>query len=90
MENGTRRWKFQQKDKRETAPAVTVRGVVNMLTENVNPDDARVVVQLGRGDPSACPSFQTAIVAEDAVVDAVRSAKYNCYTSAYGFLPARR
>ncbi|CAK9160819.1 unnamed protein product [Ilex paraguariensis] len=45
---------------------------------------------LGHGYPSAFQCFRTASVAEDAVADAVRSAKFNGYAPTVGILPARR
>lgn len=58
--------------------------------DNLNKDDNRTVVPLGHGDPSVFPCFRTCDIAEDAVVDAVRSAKYNCYAQQNGILQARR
>ncbi|MBA0828835.1 hypothetical protein Goarm_013466, partial [Gossypium armourianum] len=46
--------------------------------------------RLGHGDPSYFPSFKTTPAAEDAIVDALRSAKHNCYAPSAGVLPARR
>ncbi|KAK7852432.1 s-alkyl-thiohydroximate lyase sur1 [Quercus suber] len=47
-------------------------------------------VPLGHGDPSPFPCFRTAVLAEDAIVDAVRSAKFNSYPpTMVGLLPAR-
>ncbi|KAI4325126.1 hypothetical protein MLD38_030549 [Melastoma candidum] len=89
-ENGTWKWRFRLDDVQRPACAVTVRGVVNTVMESLNQDDGRVVVQLGRGDPSASLSFRTVAVAEGAVMDMVHSAKYNCYAPAYGLLPTRR
>ncbi|KAJ0052419.1 hypothetical protein Pint_02313 [Pistacia integerrima] len=40
--------------------------------------------------PPPFPAFCTATVAEDAVVHALRSANYNCYSPTTGDLPARR
>ncbi|KAJ0112345.1 hypothetical protein Patl1_02316 [Pistacia atlantica] len=40
--------------------------------------------------PPPFPAFCTATVAEDAVVHALRSANYNCYSPTTGVLPARR
>lgn len=90
METGNLKWKFQGNDGLTTASAITIRGFLNMLIGNLNEDDQRVVVPLGHGDPSAFPSFRTTTVAEDGIVDALRSAKYNCYSPPTGILPARR
>ncbi|KAI4325129.1 hypothetical protein MLD38_030552 [Melastoma candidum] len=89
MEN-CRKWKFQGNEGLTTASSITIRGVRNMLMDNLNQDDPRVVVPLGHGDPSAFPSFRTTSVAEDGVVHALRSGQFNCYSSTVGILPARR
>jgi tyrosine aminotransferase len=92
MENGSEKWCFRGNEKLNAAmaSAVTVRGILMKLFENLNKDDPRPTVPLGHGDPSAFPCFRTAPVAEDAIVDAVRSAKYNGYSPGVGALPARR
>ncbi|EOX99489.1 hypothetical protein QUC31_014626 [Theobroma cacao] len=90
MENGSEKWGFQGKQEMNAAAAITVRGVLNMLMGNLNEDDSRPVIPLGHGDPSHFPSFRTSPAAEDAIVDALRSAKYNCYAPTVGILPARR
>ncbi|KAL0444273.1 UNVERIFIED_CONTAM: Nicotianamine aminotransferase 1 [Sesamum latifolium] len=61
-----------------------------MLMEHLNASDPRPVIPLGHGDPSAFPSFRTTPLAEDAVCAALRSAKFNGYSSTVGILPARR
>ncbi|XWS68680.1 hypothetical protein CRYUN_Cryun04dG0112000 [Craigia yunnanensis] len=61
-----------------------------MLMERLNKEDSRPVIPLGHGDPSHFSSFRTAAAAEDAIIDSLRSAKYNCYAPAVGILPARR
>ncbi|KAF3444081.1 hypothetical protein FNV43_RR13771 [Rhamnella rubrinervis] len=72
------------------ASEISVRGFLFMIMDNLNKDDNRTVVPLGHGDPSVFPCFRTCDIAEDAVVDALRSAKYNCYAQQNGILPARR
>ncbi|XP_048127033.1 probable aminotransferase TAT2 [Rhodamnia argentea] len=90
MENGAPAWKFRGDEELTAASAITVRGILYQLMDNLNKDDDRVVVPLGHGDPSHFPCFRTTPVAEDAIVDAVRSAKFNCYGPTVGILPARR
>ncbi|XVE66168.1 hypothetical protein DITRI_Ditri08aG0058700 [Diplodiscus trichospermus] len=89
MENGPKVWGFQGKQELNAA-ATTVRGFLNMLMANINKDDSRPVVPLGNGDPSHFPGFRTTPAAVDAIGDALRSAKYNCYAPTVGILPARR
>ncbi|PSS14472.1 Aminotransferase [Actinidia chinensis var. chinensis] len=92
MANGSSaKWDtFQGKEERNAASGITVRSVLDEIMENLNPSDQRVVVPLGHGDPSAFPCFRTTDVAEDAIVHAVRSAKFNCYAPPVGIEPARR
>ncbi|XP_030516345.1 probable aminotransferase TAT2 [Rhodamnia argentea] len=90
MENGAPVWKFQGDEELTAASAITIRGILYQLMDNLNKDDDRVVVPLGHGDPSHFPCFRTTPVAEDAIVDAIRSAKFNCYGPTVGILPARR
>lgn len=91
MENGgVIRWGFGCNDELTKASAITVRGVLNTLMDNLKPEDSRPVIPLGHGDPSSFPCFRTTPLAVDAVCDAVRSAKYNGYGSTVGIPPARR
>ncbi|KZV52697.1 hypothetical protein F511_23160 [Dorcoceras hygrometricum] len=92
MDNGglsRDQWRFVGNELLTKASAVTVRGVLNMLIENLNANDSRPVIPLGHGDPSAFPSFRTATAAEDALCSAIRSAKFNGYSSTVG-IPAAR
>uniref|UniRef100_A0A2N9F6K2 Aminotransferase class I/classII large domain-containing protein n=1 Tax=Fagus sylvatica TaxID=28930 RepID=A0A2N9F6K2_FAGSY len=90
MENGAKIWSFKGNEELQSASEKTVRGFLNLLMENLNKDDHRPTVPLGHGDPSAFPSFRATDIAEDAIVDALRSAKYNCYAPTVGILPGRR
>ncbi|KVI04294.1 tyrosine aminotransferase-like isoform X1 [Cynara cardunculus var. scolymus] len=93
MENGStlkKKWGFQPNPELNTASEITIRGVLEMLISNLNQSDVRHVIPLGHGDPSAFPCFRTTQIAEDAIVDAVRSAKFNGYSPTVGVLPARR
>ncbi|MBA0766119.1 hypothetical protein Gotri_015188 [Gossypium trilobum] len=90
MESGAKKWGFQGKQGLEAASTTTVRGYLNLLMGNINQDNCLTVVPLGHGDPSHFPSFRTTPAAEDAIVDALRSAKHNCYSTTVGILPARR
>ncbi|KAI3739119.1 hypothetical protein L2E82_29512 [Cichorium intybus] len=73
------------------APAeITIRGVPTMLRSKLNQSDTRPVIPLGHGDPSAFPCFRTSPIAEDAIIDALRSSKFNGYSSTVGIPPARK
>ncbi|EXB44622.1 Tyrosine aminotransferase [Morus notabilis] len=95
MENGTaveaeQHWNFcrDEDGEPERASAMSIRAVLYMIRANL--DDRKPPVPLGHGDPSAFPRFQTPTVAEDAIIDALRSANFNHYSSpANGFLSVR-
>ncbi|XP_057792499.1 tyrosine aminotransferase-like [Salvia miltiorrhiza] len=92
MENGgsaAARWRFEGNERLILAGGVTVRGVLNTVIGNLDGNDTRPVIPLGHGDPSAFPSFRTSPFAEDAVCSAVRSTKFNGYSSTVG-IPAAR
>ncbi|KAL9243801.1 hypothetical protein vseg_017643 [Gypsophila vaccaria] len=96
MENGgeMKKWKFQGNKTLLKASDKTVRGVLNMVMDNINHDDdddnERKVIALGHGDPSCFPCFRTSPSAVKAVVDSVMSSQYNGYAPTVGILPARR
>ncbi|CAH1424123.1 unnamed protein product [Lactuca virosa] len=92
MENGSaakKRWGFQGNPELHAASEITIRGVLTMLLSKLNQSDTRPVIPLGHGDPSAFPCFRTSPIAEDAIADAIRSAKFNGYSSTVGIAPAR-
>lgn len=84
------KWNFGQDegDLEKESSIITIREVTDMLKEHLNKDDKRPVVPLGHGDPSSF--FRASATTEDAIVEAVRSAKYNCYPPGNGLLSARR
>ncbi|KAI9176391.1 hypothetical protein LWI28_002208 [Acer negundo] len=93
MEKGSiQRWHFQGNKELASASSIStnIQGVLSSLKQNLNQNDTRPTIPLGKGDPSAFPSFRTTSVAEDAIVDAVRSSMYNSYAPTVGILPARR
>ncbi|PIA35161.1 hypothetical protein AQUCO_03600068v1 [Aquilegia coerulea] len=93
MENGGGeiKWRFGGENEKITkAGKITIRGILDILKCSLDSNDDRTVIPLGHGDPSAFPSFRTSEVAEDAIVDAVRSANFNSYSPTVGILPARR
>ncbi|XP_057507076.1 nicotianamine aminotransferase 1-like isoform X1 [Actinidia eriantha] len=91
MENGTtaEKWRFRGNEVLNTASAITIRGVLNEVVDNIEESGPRPIIPLGHGDPSAFPCFRTAQIAEEAIVDAVRSAQFNGYASTVGIPPAR-
>ncbi|XP_050206566.1 nicotianamine aminotransferase 1-like [Mercurialis annua] len=94
MENESpKKWSFQANKSLTKAKAseFSIRKVLTQLRESLNEEDERIVIPLGHGDPSGFPSFFTTSVAEDAIIDALKSKKYNGYvTTGVGIPPARR
>ncbi|KAK1324740.1 Nicotianamine aminotransferase B [Acorus calamus] len=98
MENGggavktTTEWRFGVSDDLLSSSRVSIRGVLTKVMENLPGEGGAAAepIPLGHGDPSVFPCFRTTTDAEDAIVSAVRSAKFNCYGPTVGLLPARR
>ncbi|KAK2651174.1 hypothetical protein Ddye_018663 [Dipteronia dyeriana] len=91
MENGRKGGDYRDTaEQLNAAASMTVRGVVEALMKKLDKEESRCMIHLGQGDPSAFPCFQTTPLAEDAMVDALCSAKFNCYSSSVGILQARR
>ncbi|PON60744.1 Pyridoxal phosphate-dependent transferase [Parasponia andersonii] len=67
-----------------------IRDIVHNIQANISANDQRSTIQLSLGDPSLFQSFQTSPVVEEALVQAIRSSKFNCYGPSLGLLPARR
>ncbi|XP_039014666.1 tyrosine aminotransferase-like [Hibiscus syriacus] len=90
MENGSQQWRFQGNKRLSLTSAISLRGLVEMLIRNLSTDDPRPTTPLGNGDPSRFPGFKTSTTAEEAIVDAVHSAKYNGYAPIAGVPSTRR
>ncbi|CAO2819669.1 unnamed protein product [Amaranthus hypochondriacus] len=73
-----------------TKRGVTIREARTMIMENLNPNDNRPMLALAHGDPSIFPCFRTCPNAENAVVDALRSAQFHSYGTAVGLPSARK
>ncbi|KAJ6366610.1 hypothetical protein OIU77_003069 [Salix suchowensis] len=74
----------------KTETPTSIDDAVYFLKENLNEGDHRPSISFGFGDPSCFECFRTTPVAEEAIVEAVRSAKFNSYAPTGGILPARR
>ncbi|PIA36554.1 hypothetical protein AQUCO_03300026v1 [Aquilegia coerulea] len=85
-----KKWCFKANESISAASGITIRGTLGMLMESRNLNDKRETIPLGHGDPSAFPCFRTSLPAEDAIVDSIRSAKFNSYSPSVGLQPARR
>ncbi|PHU12390.1 Nicotianamine aminotransferase A [Capsicum chinense] len=74
------RWKFEGSEVAKKASAFTIRSYLNPLRETIDKSDiTKSVIPLSLGDPSGFPSFRTTKLSEDALLDALQSAKYNGY-----------
>ncbi|XP_073026944.1 probable aminotransferase TAT2 [Primulina eburnea] len=70
---------------------VTIKGILGLLTDSVDSDnDGKKVISLGIGDPTAYSCFYTTSAAQEAVVESLRSAKFNGYAPTAGLPQTRR
>jgi tyrosine aminotransferase len=88
--DGEKRWRFGPNKALAAAGGRSIRGTLNKVIACVEETGPRPVITLGNGDPSVFPSFRTTSIAEDAIVETVRSAQYNNYAPTNGLLPARQ
>nr|GEV24468.1 tyrosine/nicotianamine aminotransferase, pyridoxal phosphate-dependent transferase [Tanacetum cinerariifolium] len=84
-------WGFKENHELHAAAAYTIRNILQSIKANVDEaKNLKELIHLGHGDPSAYPCFQTCTIVEDALVESIRSAKFNCYPPGVGIEPARR
>ncbi|GFP79653.1 probable aminotransferase tat2 [Phtheirospermum japonicum] len=72
---------------------ISIKRILGLLRENITDvsDDGKKVISLGIGDPTAYSCFNTTSVAQEAVVDALRSGKFNGYPpNSAGLLHTRK
>lgn len=86
MESKLVRWDF----KNGKVGGAAYRKFQKKVKENVYESDERRSINLGIGDPSPYPSYKTTPVAEDALLDALRSSAFNGYPPPYGLPAAKR
>ena len=89
-ERGGAKWRFGPNETVIGAGDLTVRAVLNKVIDNVDENGGKPVVPLGHGDPSSFSCFRTTGIAEDAIVSAVQSARFNCYAFNAGMPSTRR
>lgn len=89
-ENRVKQWQFGQNEALAVAGSLSIRGTLSNVISCVEEAGPKPMVSFGNGDPSLFPCFRTTPIAEDAIVEAVRSAKHNHYSPFVGLLPARR
>ncbi|KAL0443558.1 UNVERIFIED_CONTAM: putative aminotransferase TAT2 [Sesamum latifolium] len=75
----------------EAPKNITIKGILGLLMANTDANgDAKKVISLGMGDPTAYSCFYTTSAAQEAVVDALRSAKFNGYSPTVGLPQTRK
>ncbi|CAI9089337.1 OLC1v1023896C1 [Oldenlandia corymbosa var. corymbosa] len=91
-EEGSMKWNFKGDEIMKKASSWTIRTILKTLIANLKgaDDPTRPVIQLAHGDPSVFPSFRPSKVLEDGLIEAVQSAKFNCYGPSNGIPQARR
>ncbi|KVI04282.1 Aminotransferase, class I/classII [Cynara cardunculus var. scolymus] len=84
-------WGFKENHEVHATAALTMRNILEALIANMDENGTgKSMIHLGHGDPSIYPCFRTSTIVEDALVEATRSAKFNCYAPGAGIAPARR
>lgn len=66
-----------------------IRGVLDYVMSHLN-HDGKSKIPLGHGDPSAFECFRTSVHVEDALIEAIRTGKYNGYSPGNGLPQSRR
>lgn len=89
-ENGAKKWQFGLNEALAVAGNLSIRGTLIKVISCVEEVGPKPMVSFGNGDPSLFSCFRTTPIAEDAIVEAVRSAKHNHYSPFVGLLPARQ
>ncbi|XP_071691329.1 nicotianamine aminotransferase 1-like [Rutidosis leptorrhynchoides] len=84
-------WGFKENKDLHAAANFTIRNILEAIMGNIDETQTgKQMVHLGHGDPSIYPCFRTSTIVEDALVESVRSANFNCYPAGVGIHPARR
>ncbi|KAI3515477.1 hypothetical protein L1887_14373 [Cichorium endivia] len=84
-------WRFKENSEVHAAASLTMKNILESLMGNIDEVwTGKPMIHLGHGDPSVYPCFRTSPIVEDALVEAIRSAKFNCYAAGAGINPARR
>ncbi|CAK9314753.1 unnamed protein product [Citrullus colocynthis] len=90
MEIASTKWRFQGISESNNSINLSIYSALDKIRLSLDKDDQRLVIPLGYADPSTFPSYHTDSAAEDAIADAVRSAKFNSYSPSLGLPQARR
>ena len=79
---------YYKKIKMEAPTNITIKGILGLLTANT--DGCKQVISLGMGDPTAYSCFRTTRAAQNSVVEALQSAKFNGYSPTVGLPQTRK
>ncbi|KAK9049287.1 hypothetical protein SSX86_031745 [Deinandra increscens subsp. villosa] len=83
-------WGFKENHELHAAAGFTIRNILESIIGNIDQKrSGKPMIHLGHGDPSIYPCFRTSVSVEDALVESIRSANFNCYPSGIGIDPAR-
>lgn len=70
---------------------ITIKGALSLLMANTNAEENnKEVISLGIGDPTAYSCFRTTVAAQEAVVNSLRSYKFNGYSPTVGLPQTRK
>ncbi|KAH6788606.1 Tyrosine transaminase family protein [Perilla frutescens var. frutescens] len=72
----------------EAPSNVTIKGILGLLMANT--DGCKQAISLGMGDPTAYSCFHTTSAAQEAVVHALHSSKFNGYSPTVGLPQTRK
>ncbi|KAL1537914.1 tyrosine transaminase [Salvia divinorum] len=72
----------------EAPTNITIKGILGLLTANT--DGCKKLISLGMGDPTAYSCFRTTLSAQNAVLQALQSAKFNGYSPTVGLPQTRK
>ncbi|KAJ7948690.1 Tyrosine aminotransferase [Quillaja saponaria] len=72
------------------ASTITIKGILSLLMQSIDDNNDKKVISLGIGDPTVYTCFRPPRVAEEAVIDAIQSEKFNGYAPTAGLLQTRR
>ncbi|CAK9182977.1 unnamed protein product [Ilex paraguariensis] len=92
MENGMKKQQGfgTNGEEPETPTNITIKGILSLLMASIDGEDKKRVISLGMGDPTAYSCFHTTAIAVDAVVDTLRSDKFNGYAPTVGLPQTRK
>ncbi|KAI3744924.1 hypothetical protein L1987_58022 [Smallanthus sonchifolius] len=87
---GKQEWGFKENHELHAAAAFTIRNILEAIMRNIDEKrSGKPMIHLGHGDPSIYPCFRASTSVEDALVESIRSTKFNGYPAGVGIDPTR-